>query len=162
MNWSNTIIGMSLALSVPALAIAATAPSLSNTLHGLISYTKWPEASSTRTLCQVGYTKHSGALGLVGPQIKLRKIARTSHDFSGCHIIYLGQLSPQKIRSVTSKTMNQSVLTIEESRDGCVGRAMVCIRFSQSKHSFDLNLDSIARSGLRVDPRVLRLAREGQ
>ena len=161
------------ALPLPVLASDASGDSgnlsnddglhpLSRTVHAIVSYTKWPSPNSVLTLCQLGPSSHGGDLRHSEGNFRYRMLARATTDFTGCHIVYLGQLTAEEKRRATSAVMDQGILTIEESYAKCVARAMVCIRFERSTHRFDLNLDSIARSGLQVSPRILRLSMGGR
>jgi hypothetical protein len=49
-------------------------------------------------------------------------------------------------------------LSISEADSSCSVGSMFCLRIKPGKVSFDVNLDSVARSGVRVHPSVLKLA----
>ena len=56
-------------------------------------------------------------------------------------------------------TAGQPLLTISEVAADCATGGMFCLDITPQGVSFELNLDSMARSGVRVNPRVLGLAR---
>lgn len=139
-------------------AASDSRPSLSQTVGAIVAYTRWPQASASRTLCQLGSTAHGSELRQVGRSIEHRMLPSGTTGFAGCDILYIGQISAEQKREATTPAKVRGVLTIEETNAKCVGRAMVCVRFTGSKHQFDLNLDSIARSGLQISPRILRMS----
>ena len=51
------------------------------------------------------------------------------------------------------------VLTISENDPSCTAGGMFCLNVDGERVSFDINLDAVARSGVRVHPNVLNLAR---
>ena len=51
------------------------------------------------------------------------------------------------------------MLTISERSALCRIGAMFCLNHQGEGPGFEVNLDSIARSGLRISPKVLQLAR---
>lgn len=51
------------------------------------------------------------------------------------------------------------VLTIAEHDPSCTAGGMFCLNVDGDRVSFDINLDAVARSGVRVHPNVLNLAR---
>ena len=65
-------------------------------------------------------------------------------------------------RQLVAAARGNGVLTIAEADPACRSQAMFCMVYEPRAVSFRMNLDAIARSGLRVDPRVLRLAEGGR
>lgn len=53
------------------------------------------------------------------------------------------------------------VVTIAEDDRDCAGGAMFCLLFAPQTLSFQLNIDAVSRSTVRIDPRVLRVAKGG-
>jgi len=51
------------------------------------------------------------------------------------------------------------VLSISEADDPCTVGSLFCLRVSDQQVAFDVNLDSVARSGVRIHPSVLQLSR---
>ncbi len=116
-------------------------------------------------MCHVGPSRFAGNLdnlNLINGQ-RVRAIQKNvaSTDLGNCDIIYLGQIEMAEMRSVAEKVKGLAVLTIAENDPECRSRAIFCLLFGDATMSFRLNVDSIARSRVRVDPRVLRLAKEG-
>ncbi|MFZ1744116.1 MAG: YfiR family protein [Pontixanthobacter sp.] len=133
------------------------------TVRSIVDYSRFPEGRTPRTLCVVGrskYGSHLGDIGLAnGTRLSSKIVSASTFDFAGCDIVYLGQMAMQQMRNVTSAVRGKSVLTIAENDPECRSRSMFCLVFTPSSLSFKLDIDAISRSGVRVDPRVLRLSK---
>ena len=51
------------------------------------------------------------------------------------------------------------MVTIAEADPGCRSQAMFCLLPGKDDLSFELNIDAVARSGVAIDPRLLRMSR---
>ena len=51
------------------------------------------------------------------------------------------------------------VLSISEADDPCTVGSLFCLRVSDQQVAFEVNLDSVARSGVHIHPSVLQLSR---
>jgi len=143
---------------------AARAQATARMVRGIIEYTGWPVRSDPLQLCVAGPAEHAGLLdGLVladGRRVQRRTMppAAISAD---CRVVYVGQIDPLTARQLMARLRGKGVLTIAEADPGCRSQAMVCLQHMPGQLSFQLNLDAVSRSGVRIDPRVLRLTREG-
>lgn len=66
------------------------------------------------------------------------------------------------MRALTAQARGRGVLTIAEADPDCRSQAMFCLLFTPQAATFRMNIDAIARSGLKVDPRVLRISQGGR
>lgn len=140
---------------------AATARVVSS----ILSYTRWPERRDEVQLCIVGQAAYADRLNTVasagGPVVHLMHVTPARAPSSGCDVLYLGQMSATLLREQTDQARGHPILTIAEADAGCRSQAMFCLQYEERGMTFDLNVDAVSRSGLRVDPRVLRLAGGG-
>lgn len=132
---------------------------------GIVRYSHWPETPRNLRACVVGPADHAGDL-LEGREVSalgVEVVRRTldSVQPSDCQIVYLGRLGMDEQRIVTARMRDSAVLTIAENDPACRSRAMFCLLFEADSLSFRLNIDAVAQSRVRVDPRVLRLADGG-
>lgn len=131
-------------------------------VRSLVEYTRWPEPRPTIRLCVVGpafYATQLDGLRLAdGRRIEPRVVAAGQVGPGACDAAYIGQLSLPAQRQITAQVRGRGVMTIAEADPQCRSQAMFCLNFMPQAVSFRLNLDAVARSGLRVDPRVLRLS----
>jgi len=129
----------------------------------ILEYTRWPARQTPLVLCVVGQALHAGAMDRLslsnGRAVVRRNVpAETEPARLDCDALYLARLGPEALRRWTRVARGAPIVTIAEDDPGCRSEAMFCLRFLAATLSFDLNIDAVSRSGVRIDPRVLRLA----
>jgi hypothetical protein len=152
-----------------ALAIAGPPPAGGGSLQvavvvaGIVSYTRWPAETRPIRLCTLGrglgVDELLGVGDLGSGQLSVPvRAASVGSAGTGCDVIYVGTLSLQATRDLLQGMVGRPVLMIGEGREFCSDGGMFCLQPGASA-SFAVNLDAVARSGLRVNPWVLRIAR---
>lgn len=138
---------------------------VAQTVFGILSYTRWPETPATIQLCVLGPTEYADEL-LKGGKLNADRAVQTRRIFldepkllAECNAVYAGGVSDDDWRKMLARVENQPLLTISERKALCVVGGMFCLDVQDSAVSFEVNLDSAARSGVRVNPRVLQLGR---
>lgn len=139
---------------------------VAQTVWGILGYTRWPEKPSPVQLCLAGETVHAAAL-LEGAELSggrkllVRRIdVDAPQPLLACHALYTGRLQTgQWAQLMAAWPSGQPLLTLSENAADCAAGGMFCLSITPKAVSFELNLDSMARSGVRVNPRVLGLAR---
>lgn len=158
-------------LSMPFAMAGATDgagydPAVARVVQSLAEFTRWPSPENPLQLCVAGPALHAGRLdGLRladGRRIERRALAPAAVTPAICDAVYIGQISFPAQRQLTAALRGRGVMTIAEADPACRSQAMFCLTFAAQAVSFRLNIDAVARSGLRVDPRVLRLSTGGQ
>ena len=128
----------------------------------IIEYTRWPTAANPVTVCVVGPAQYAGRLdGLrlsSGRMLQRRTVSQGDIARAGCEAVYLGPMNPAAMRQIVADVRGKGVLTIAEADPEGRSEAMFSLLFQPGSISFRLNIDAVSRSGLRVDPRVLRLS----
>ena len=71
----------------------------------------------------------------------------------------MGKLTDDERRQLFASLTGRPVLSISESDDLCTVGSLFCLRVTDDQVSFEVNLDSVARSGVRIHPSVLQLSR---
>jgi len=126
---------------------------------GIISYSRWPTQPRPVRLCLAGATRYalrmSDAQRSAGQSILIRSIAATASP-ADCDVLYLGTMRVAARERLLAATRGQPIVSIVEDDLHCRGGAMFCLVPSRS--TFKLNLDAVSRSGVHIDPRVLRIA----
>ena len=170
--WRQACLALGLA-SFMATAWAQDAPlpgedrsqAVAYTVFGILSYTRWPAELQTIRLCVVGPTEYADELIKGGALPGGRKIAvRRMHldDASllaECDSVYAGMLADDAWRRLMVRLKGKPLLSISERQELCKIGGMFCLDVRPGGVSFEVNLDSVARSGVRVNPRVLQLAK---
>lgn len=134
-------------------------------VFGIVSYTRWPNEPSTIRLCVVGPTEYTDEV-MKGAQLSgdrkvlVRRIRLDDPSLATqCEGVYIGAISSNVWQEVVNRFAGQPLLTISEQTALCSIGSMFCLNVRPDTVAFEVNLDSVARSGVRVNPRVLQLAR---
>ncbi len=165
-----------LAAAVPmdAAAMAQSASAVAYTVTGILGYARWPELSAAPIrLCILGSVAHGDVLaGLSGEQplsngrpVITRSLALHSPNIAAhCDAIYTGHLDAASRQALYERIAERAVLSISEDAGDCTIGPMFCLLVHGPSVSFRVNLDAVARSGVRIHPRVLKLGygRAGQ
>ena len=88
----------------------------------------------------------------------IRQIAWLSCSLALNHILF-GKLSGDERSQLFASLIGHPVLSISEGGDQCTVGSLFCLRVGDEQVSFEVNLDSVARSGVRIHPSVLQLSR---
>lgn len=138
---------------------------MAHTVFGILSYSRWPAEPQTIRLCVVGPTEYADELLKGGALPGGRKIAvRRMHLddeslLADCEGVYAGMLSDEAWRRLMARVSGKPLLSVSERQELCKIGSMFCLDIRPGGVSFEINLDSVARSGVRVNPRVLQLAK---
>lgn len=146
----------------PAVATHDTA--VRQVVLGIISFTRWPTTPVRLHLCVTGRPDYAGGLtDTLQAGSTLLDVQRVRFDDPAlgmaCDIVYLGNLGADERARVRAALAGHPVLTIAEHDPSCTAGGMFCLNVDGEHVSFDINLDAVARSGVRVHPSVLNLAR---
>jgi hypothetical protein len=145
--------------------MAQLAASVDEVVLGILSYVRWPQEPPTLNLCVVGPTEYADNLlrGLVqanGRRVDAQRRAVGDAQLGGeCNAVYLGVLGDAERQQVFQALSGHPVLSISERDASCSVGSMFCLDIRKPHISFAVNLDSVARSGVRVHPSVLKLAK---
>ncbi|MBN8499940.1 MAG: YfiR family protein [Sphingomonadales bacterium] len=131
----------------------------------LIEYTRWPTRRDPVVLCVAGAAVHAGQLGGLrladGRRVERRNVPAAAGALAGCDAVYLGQMGQAQMRQLIASVRGRGVLTIAETDPSLTSEAMFAMTYKPNGLSFRLNIDAVSRSGLKVDPRILRVAQGG-
>ena len=131
-------------------------------VRAFIDYTRWPVQPNPIVLCVVGPASNAGQLDSFaasdGRRITRQSVSAAGLAGAGCHVAYFGRLEPAALRLAVLSVRGKGVLTIAESDPSCRSQAMFCLKPDRQTLGFAVNIDAVSRSGLKVDPRVLRMA----
>jgi len=141
------------------------AAAVTQVVLGILSYARWPVEPEPLRLCLVGPTEYAddlvkGTIQATGrPLLVRRLLAGNAGIANECDAVYLGELSQAERSQLFSAISGHPVLSISEADDPCTVGSVFCLRVSDRQVAFDVNLDSVARSGVRIHPSVLQLSR---
>ncbi|MED5607501.1 YfiR family protein [Pseudomonas sp. JH-2] len=161
-----------LGLAAP-LCLAASSASegdsaaLRGMLLGILSYVRWPREPQTLELCVLGASEYAEDLLRRGSLLQASgrrvEVRRAQVDDPGlgerCNVLYLGRLDAAQRQRAFAGIAGHPVLSLSEDDPDCSVGAVFCLELGVAPPSFAVNLDSVARSGVRVHPSVLSLGR---
>ncbi|HST28436.1 MAG TPA: YfiR family protein [Rudaea sp.] len=158
--------GPALGQAVPAHPLetpAQRAAAIASTVIGIISYTHWPADPRPITICAIAKPDHAGSLLAnetgAGKAIAVREMGIDDPTLtSACNVLYLGALNEKERLALFASLAGHPILTISETGPACNAGSMFCLRFERNRVGLQMNMDSIARSGVHVDPHVLLLS----
>lgn len=159
-------------LAAADMPLGASAPggdpyagAAARTVRAIMEYTRWPQPRPALVLCVAGPAQHASQLTgwrmSDGRQVQRRNVASQPAATAGCDVLYIGTQPIAVQRQLTAAVRGKGVLTIAEADPGNASEAMFTLTYRPAALSFRLNIDAISRSGLKVDPRVLRVAQGG-
>ncbi|MGM3175680.1 YfiR family protein [Dickeya lacustris] len=136
------------------------------TVSGIISYSHWPELDRLPVLCVFSSAHFLSALTTpAGVQEKVvfntLVIKDTQELFaSECDAVYFGEESAAEQNNAASYAVGHPLMTIAEQSPRCLEGSAFCLVFDNHTVGFAINMEALSRTGVRVNPDVLMLARE--
>lgn len=149
----------------PAGMAEQRAQSVTQVVLGILSYARWPIEPAQLRLCIVGPTEYTddlvkGTTQATGRPVAVsRLLADNPAIVSECDAVYIGKLTADQRSRLFNSLIGHPVLSISEGGDQCTVGSLFCLRVGDEQVSFEVNLDSVARSGVRIHPSVLQLSR---
>ncbi|MHC8322417.1 YfiR family protein [Pseudomonas sp. GB2N2] len=141
------------------------AQSVTQVVLGILGYARWPVEPAQLRFCIVGPTEYTddlvkGTTQATGRPVTVsRLLADNPSIVSDCDAVYIGKLTSEERSRLFASLTGHPVLSISESDDPCTVGSLFCLRVGDDQVSFEVNLDSVARSGVRIHPSVLQLSR---
>ncbi|WP_448722919.1 YfiR family protein [Pseudomonas farris] len=141
------------------------ARSVTQVVLGILSYARWPVEPQQLRLCIVGPTEYTddlvkGTTQATGRPVTVRRLLADNPAIAGeCDAVYIGKLTSDERSRLFASLTGRPVVSISEGGDQCTVGSLFCLRVGDEQVSFEVNLDSVARSGVRIHPRVLQLSR---
>ena len=141
------------------------AKAVTQVVLGILSYARWPVEPTQLQLCVVGPTQYTddllkGVTQSSGRPVHVRRVLASNPAItSDCNALYVGTLSDAERSQLFASLSGKAVLSISEQGDQCTVGSLFCLRVGDEQVAFEVNLDSVARSGVRIHPSVLQLSR---
>jgi hypothetical protein len=153
------LTGMVTAVATPDAVLRLT---VSDAVLGILAHTRWPaRPAKPVSLCVNGHSSPATELKSLsdsmapGRLAPVRLIDLDDELPLDCDAIYLGSGTPAA-RSL-AQLVGRPVLSMGEGADFCSHGGMFCLVPRAGSLRVEVNLDTVARSGLHVHPQVLKL-----
>ncbi|MBV4543351.1 YfiR family protein [Pseudomonas vlassakiae] len=141
------------------------AKAVTQVVLGIFSYARWPTEPVPLRLCMVGPTEYAddlirGNVQNSGQPLQVRRLLADDRNVAqACDAVYIGKLDDAQRDHLFQAINGHPVLSISEADDPCTVGSLFCLRVGDQQVAFEVNLDSVARSGVRIHPSVLQLSR---
>jgi len=174
LSWRRVLLVALLCLLAPRAFAETASPvgmadsraqAVTQVVLGILSYARWPVEPTQLRLCIVGPTQYTddlvkGTTQATGRPVVVQRLLADHPDIvNACDAVYIGELSVDERSRLFASLMGHPVLSISEGGDQCTVGSLFCLRVGDEQVSFEVNLDSVARSGVRIHPSVLQLSR---
>lgn len=138
-------------------------------IYNFARYVTWPEVDSEPdfVIGVMGGNPFGNALHKIavkktvrGKRIRIREF-RSLADYVDCDILFAAQtLDSSALAAITRQTDNRPVLVVAESKGFCESGGTVNFsRTAEGTVGIEINIDALQRRNLRVDAKLLKLAR---
>lgn len=150
-------------MSLSAQEVPVDAKNVRSMVAGIVSFTRWPALSGPPRLCIFASSRFAGVLAdgtnaslpYLPVVINNEQEALASH----CNGFYFGSESPIYQMELLQKHPSKALLLIAEQNPECIIGSAFCLLINNENIRFSVNMDTLSRSGVRVNPDVLLLAR---
>lgn len=174
LSWRRTLLVAFLCVFAPQAFAQAAGPgdsadhraqAVTQVVLGILSYARWPVEPAQLRLCIVGPTQYTddlvkGTIQATGRPVVVQRLLADHRDIvRACDAVYIGKLTADERSHLFASLIGHPVLSISEAGDQCTVGSLFCLRVGDEQVSFEVNLDSVARSGVRIHPSVLQLSR---
>ena len=169
--FSPQLIGLTIVASLWPISTQTSAPVASDGIaiatadiaSGIVTYARWPSDLRAVRLCIVGPTTMGARIDnrrlINGQMLATSRMTAAQWSADQCDALYLGRTTAVERTTIIRSLTNRPILSMTDSDPQCVHGSMFCLRSVTGGVTFDLNIDAVSRSRVRVDPRVLALAR---
>ncbi|WP_422777005.1 YfiR family protein [Pseudomonas mediterranea] len=173
-DWRHYLLASLLCLLSPVLMAETQEPTshaqmraeaVTQVVLGILSYARWPIEPTQLQLCIVGPTQYTddlvkGTTQATGRTVSVRRLLADHPGIADeCNAVYVGRLTADEHTQLFASLIGKPVLSISEGGDQCTVGSLFCLRVGDEQVAFEVNLDSVARSGVRIHPSVLQLSR---
>jgi hypothetical protein len=93
-----------------------------------------------------------------GRPLEVRQIGRTQ-DIKRCHILFISSSEKRRTAEILADLGNLTVLTVGETEGLAQLGVMVNFLIEENKVRFEINLDAVERSGVKISSQLLKLAK---
>lgn len=131
----------------------------------ILSYVKWePTKPNLCVINDLNVTQQLFQASKIQKNtLKIETINNNEIETKHCDAIFFTETTPQSEQKLINRSKNSNVLSFSRSNPDCEIGSTFCLYASKAGSTlFKVNLDSLAKSKIHIDPRVLLLARNSE
>jgi len=138
-------------------------PGVATLTLGLLEFTRWPNPPELLCVSAGGPQARALASALpthpLGNRLSLREVPVDGDLPSACDAMLFEGWADERQAQLLREHAQRPLLTLGLGAGFCSQGGSVCFGQGPGQPAFEINTDALARSGLRVNPRVLLLTR---
>ncbi|MGZ4996076.1 MAG: YfiR family protein [Methylobacter sp.] len=134
-------------------------------LLNFADYVEWPSPPKPVTICVYGNNPFKIATvdtllkAKVGQIDAIFKYPRQSEQLADCNILYLAQSEQESFGKTIARLNNASVLIVTDIQDGLPQGAMINLVTESNRLRFEININTVQASKLKISSKLLKLAK---
>lgn len=136
-------------------------------IHNIARFVEWPvspRAGDSLRLCIMGHSPLAETAGLLAGKKIDELVWEVQHvgfrgSLQGCHVLLIAASESDNLRSILKGIMGSAVLTVGDSGDYAERGVMVNFFTEENKVRFEINVDAVRRSRIKVSSQLQKLAR---
>lgn len=137
-------------------------------VYNFARFTEWPASAfagsgSPLRLCVLGQDPFDGALDTIaGKKIRNRELVISypiwAEEAQRCHILFISESVRERLPEIIALVNGFPILTIGDMPEVARSGGIIGLEKVENRIRFQVNLDAMERSGLRLSSRLLDLA----
>lgn len=139
-------------------------------LYNLTRFVEWPPSAypgpqAPIQMCILGRDPFGSTLASIvlkqtvnGRPVMIRH-SQNDAGIRACHLLYISSSERKTVIQIFATLKGSSVLTVGEITQFAAHGGMIQFSLEEQQVRFDINLDAVARAGLKISSRLLVLAR---
>jgi len=137
-------------------------------LYNFIKFVEWPNDRNTRTgiinICVLGEDPFDDAFdSFQGETVGNRKLRiksfRTLQHMDNCQVLFISRSEKEDIEDILAAVKGLNILTVCDIEGFAQRGVILNFYIENNRVRFEINLNSLRRSGLRISSKVMHLAR---
>ena len=156
---------LGLLFTISNLCLAAPPPSIYTTTLSILSYAKWNTMTPKLCIIEPPFSTNQFIHLIKKDQLPyiIESIHKEDLEKKRCDAVFFDKLSAASEQELINSSLNTSILSFSANNAECeIGSVFCLYRNKNGNILFKVNLDSLSRSKIHIDPRVLLLAKNSE
>jgi len=137
-------------------------------LYNFLKFVDWPDDKNMRTgvinICVIGEDPFGKAIDFMKDEtIENRRLAikrlKTLQHIETCKVVFISMSEQENLNQILKTIKDLNVLTIGDTEGFARKGVIINYYIEENKVRFEINVNALKRSGLRINSKVMKLAR---
>lgn len=138
-------------------------PNTYTLILSIMSYSTW--SIPTPTLCVIDNAQATQSIQTQIHQqnypYQVLSVTQSNFIKKQCQAVYFSKASPQQQQVLINNYPSKVLLSFSSNNSECEIGSIFCLSTQHKNSKFRVNLDALSHAQIRIDPRVLLLAKNG-